>query len=374
MALLFCDGFDTYASVAEMIKRGWQSLTAGSTLDSQTKLSPGLGAYGGQCVSFGSTTSNSGMIYPGLFSWSDPTVLNVAMAFKQNGVPLAYSNGYSYSQQGSIMCVGNQAVGSFTMFTITKSGTLAFSPSGYAAYTDAAHQGWINVADGVWHWIEISIKLTYGSTGWVKVYVDGILDMDLENLTTAGNTSWPPTSAVGFGVMNNQGQGGGVACQAFYDDFIVWDNTGTDFNTFPIGQKRIYTGTPTGAGNSAQFTPSSGTNDSIAAQSWTAAAAGTQNLTATAAAEIDLYATNILNGATPSEIDAVALSVYANNPGAGMRSLIPIVQSKGVVQAAATKQLTSTLKAYQAPFFRDSSGLALTAATLNAMQIGAESA
>jgi hypothetical protein len=374
MALLFCDGFDSYATPAEMAIRGWQSLSASSTLDSQTKLTAGAGAYGGQCVVFGPTTNTSGMIYPGLFAWSDPTVLNVGMAFKQNGIPLVSTNGYSYANAGSILCVGQQTTGSWPMFVITKFGTLAFSPSGSVPYTDAAHQGWINVADGVWHWIEISVKLTFGTTGWVKVYVDGILDMDLENLKTCGNTSWPPTSAVGFGNMNNYNQGGGVSCTSYYDDFIVWDNTGTDFNTFPIGQKRIYTGNPTGPGNSAQFTPTSGTNATIAAQSWTAAAAATSNLTATAASEIDLYATNMLNGATPSEIDAVMVSTLANNPGSGARSLMGIVQTKGVVQTGTTKQLTSTLKSYQAPFYRDSSGLALTATTVNAMQIGVESA
>jgi hypothetical protein len=372
MALLFCDGFDSYTKVADLNSRGWVGGVGNIAPNSYVGVNTSAGPYGGTSVTFGPTDFNSAIQMPNIFTFADGITLNFAMLFRQVGLPSTNYTSSSGNSSGLISMGYDAATAgncdSYPLLFPTMSGKLQACGWGMSCLPAAV--GKINVCDGVWHWIEAQFVLTKAATGSMTVYIDGLLDIQVTGVQTRF-TIFTPFGHVGFGAGANNG---GWNCTSYYDDFIVWDNTGSSFNTFPIGQKRIYSGDPTGAGDSSQFTPSTGSNYAAASQAWSDATVGTNSLTALAASETDLYLANVLKGATPSEIDAVLVNAYANNPGAGARSLINVLKSKGVVVPGRTNQLLSTLKTYQQVFYQDSGSSAWTPTTVNSMQIGVESA
>jgi hypothetical protein len=362
MALLFCDGFDIYTKVSELTGKGWQGAAGSQTLNASIALSASGSPYGGQCIIIGPTANGVSMYKPGVFTYANGYTLNCAYMYKHTG-------GFPSQNEGSTNVGGLLLLGydqpiagqsdSRTLLSVNTTGKLTFMPFG--GNTLNATTGNINLCDGVYHWIEMQVVLTTAATGSVKVYVDGVLDLNLTNLITV--SSGTPQGEVGFGSTSNNGA---FSVTDYYDDVVMWDNTGTTFNTFPIGPQRIYTATPNAAGALSQFTPSAGANYAVAAQAYSGAA----YLTATAAGQSDLYATTGLGGATPSQINAVAVNTYANNPAAGFRKLQNLLQSKGVTVSGPSYQLTASSVGYQTIFHTDSSGAAWTTTTVAGMQVG----
>jgi hypothetical protein len=372
MALLFCDGFDSYSAVADMVTRGYVGAVGSITPNSYVSVNANAGAYGGGCVVYGPGDYNSAIQMPSIFTYTEGMTLNFGMLFKQIGVP-SVNFPSSTGNASAVINLGYDAAVSGLCDTApilwpTTTGVLQFC--GHMLSPLAGGLGKINVCDGVWHWMEVQVVFAQTAVGAVAIYIDGRLDIQMTGIPTK-SSSRPLFGHVGFGAGANNGS---LNCTTYYDDFMVWDNTGTAFNTFPIGQKRIYSGDPNGAGNSSQFTPLSGSNYAAASQSWNAAGAGTNSLTAVAASQTDLYLVNALKGATPSQIDALVVNASANNPGAGVRSLINAASSGGIVVPGRTNQLLSTLKTFQQPFYQDSSSRAWTPTSINSVQIGAASA
>lgn len=368
MALLFCDGMDAYTKSSELTAKGWQGGTGSTVIDASIAFAAGAGAYGGGAIVIGPTDYNAGIYKPNLFTYAAGYTLNVGQYFKQSATPSAPT---TQTNIGGVLMLGydsntSGSSDSYTVVTVNAAGKLVFYPFGSASGTPNATTGSVNVCDGVFHWIEIQLVLNTAATGSVKIYVDGVLDLSLNNIITvvSGNT---PTGHVGFGTGSNNGT---LTVTNWVDDFIVWDNTGTTYNTFPMGQKRIYTGVPNAAGSSAQYAPSAGANYAVAAQAYSASA----TLTATAASQLDLYGNTGLGGATPSEIDAVVINAYANNPANGTRKLMAALQSKGTTVTGSAQQLKAAFGTYQTPFYLDSSGAAWSSTTVAGMQIGMESA
>jgi hypothetical protein len=370
MALLFCDGMDVYTQLADLQAKGWVgAFDLSTTLPTAFSIAATGGAFGGGSIEVGSSIGTSAIYYPNLFTWVDGYTLNVGQYFKQVTLPADPAYASNASDQGGFLILSiDQDIqddrDTWTILDINEAGNLVFCPFGGS--TPNATTGHINLCDGVYHWVEVQIVLSK-AVGSITVIIDGVTDLHLTNIPTiAAGSDYTPTGGVGFGMGNNSGP----STTGYYDDYIVWDNTGSHFNTFPLGQRRIYTATPNGAGASTQFAPSAGANYAVAAQSYS----GNAKLTAGAAGLVDLYQTTGLDGANPSEIDAVVVNTYASNPANGLRELMSALQSKGTTVTTAAQQLTSTLVCYQYPSYTDSSGAAWTAATVSAMQIGMESA
>jgi hypothetical protein len=301
------------------------------------------------------------------FTFTTGMTLNTACMFRQ---PIYPTNTITAGNMwGGLMNLGtaapvNGGSNSRALFFFTSAGLIQFAPYENNTLTTT---GTHDVCDGNWHWIEMQVVLTSAATGSVTVYVDGELDLQLTGISTMLSLLDKPYGTIGFGAVANLGQKAVTSC---YDDFIVWDNTGDTFNTFPIGQKRIYTGKPSGAGSSSQFTPSSGSNYAIAAQGYS----GSGILTASVPGKLDLYSTNILNGANPVDIDAVVLNTYAKNAGStGAGFLTPTLQSNGVTQAGSRIQVTASPVNYRSTFLVDANGNPWSKASIDALQFGVES-
>lgn len=362
MAHLFCDGVDAYGVIGDMARKGWQGGSGSATLPAGLALAAGGGLYGGNAIQIPANNSFVVALKFGVFTYALGATLNAAFGFKQSapppGNPITASNhdGLLMLSSGTPAAASNN-----TMVTCTTAGLIRVAA--YGTITALA-TGTHNVCDGNYHWIEIQYVFNTAATGSVQVYVDGVLDINVSSVATV--ISGTPTGGVGVGSVINSS--GGAVLTTTYDDIIFWDNTGSAFNTFPLGQQRISTLVPSAAGDLTQFTPSTGSNFSVAAQAY----AGSATLTASAAGETDLYDTAGLGSFAPTTINAVVVNSYAEDPSAGGLSTVAgKVKSSGtVVSGAASPILTSTLQTYQDAFYADSTGAAWIPSSVNAAQIG----
>jgi hypothetical protein len=362
MALLFCDGMDAYAVVGDLPRKGWQGGNGTTTISTWVIDLTG-GAFGGPAVSLPPQDSNRAISHYNTFTYADGYTLNVAYYFKQVGLP-SINTGNSVVNASGLLTLSSDTATAADNFTLLAPSTAGFLQAyAYNSGTVAA-TGTHNVCDGNYHWIEIQYVLTATTTGSIKIYVDGVLDITVTGIKTM--TAVPaPTGAFGLGAGANNGS---RVCSNWYDDVIVWDNTGANFNTFPLGQQRIATINPNAAGDLAQFTPSAGANNAVAAQAY----AGTATLTSIVAGQTDLYGNSGMGGFAPSTITAVVANLYASSPNAvGGFKVTPQVKSSGtVVSGTPSLALTATAATSQAPFFADSTGAAWTPTSVAAAQIG----
>ena len=104
------------------------------------------------------------------------------------------------------------------------------------------------LTEDVWHYIQIKIVIN-DTTGSVKVIVDGTTFLDLTNQDTRNG---------GTGVYDTFDFKGNNDCQ--WNAFFVADSQGSDFNDLSTDTIDFTLIRPDGAGNSTQFTPSSGNN------------------------------------------------------------------------------------------------------------------
>lgn len=341
MALLFVDSMDAYTALTDLQYKGW---TAPGTF---TAFNATAGKFGGCAI--GTTNDfNTKFSRPSTFVYSAGYTLNTGFWASFSTKPssaVGGNNGGIYGFDTS------------TAITANANGNLVFYPFG--STTANATTGTHNVCDGLYHFIEIQIVFATTATGSVKVYVDGNLDLSLTGLITVA--SGTPTGQINIGSAAN-GQATSVTC--FYDDLIVWDSTGTAFNTFPIGPQRITLHSPNGAGSSTQFTPSANANWQCVSQVYT----GTANVSDATTGKVDLYAVPTLPW-SPTTVNAVVMNTYANNPGGGGNVLKAQVKSSAVA-AGAPITLPIALANFQTPFYTDSNSAAWTAASVNSMQIG----
>ncbi len=363
MALLFCDGMDAYTVLADMTRKGWQGAGGSSFLNSTYfSLSATAGAYGGGALLIAPNDGALAMARWNTFNYTPGCTLNVAALMKQTGFPSVTLG--TTTDNGGLIILGydGNVPGGFdtkTILSVATNGALvAYAYGG----TTPLGTGTTNFCDGNYHWVEVQIVFATTATGSITVTVDGVREIHVINAVTL--TGSAPDGSVGLGCGANNG---GASCANWFDDFIVWDNTGTAFNTYPIGQQRISTLNPSAAGNSAQFTASAGANYAVAAQPY----AGAATLTSTVTGQTDLYETTGLGAFNPSTINAVVCNVYASNPGGGGSfTAVPKVESKGTTESAGALALTTTAQTVQGVFYTDSAGAAWTPTSVNAAQIG----
>ena len=104
----------------------------------------------------------------------------------------------------------------------------------------------------LWIYIEVSATIN-DTTGTCVVRVDGTTVINF-----TGDTKNAGTNSTIDGVRFYKDANNGV--NEFIDDFYLLDGTGSaPYNTF-LGEVRVYTTVPTGAGASTQWTPSTGAN------------------------------------------------------------------------------------------------------------------
>lgn len=335
MALQWCEGWDAYATQAEVVNSGkYKVISVASSWIFNTT----AGKFGGKAV------SGQNVGYPVSFRCdvNIPSGANI------------YVGGWWRSTSGAV-APGN-------LNWICPSGNLLISAnsSGYLSLynstTAPLATGSTFLLDG-YHWVEVSMLLN-GASSSVTAYVDGILQF-----SGSYNLSNFPAQTVtqifigtGYGSTTN-----------YLDDFVIWDSTGTAFNTFPIGARRIGLMNPSGPGSTTQFTPSTGANWQCASQAFS----GTAYVADAGTGNSDTYVMSPLPYTPLQNINAVVVNTQANNPAAdGAHSVLNKLKSGSNTASGSLRQLTATNVVYFDAFPKDSSGNAWTLANLNAAQAG----
>lgn len=346
MALLFIDSFDSYAVSTDLLLNGWTNV---STANPVPVWSATLGRFGAGALTIINSDSDSRYARANAFAYSAGYTLNVAFWFYQTAVPSLYTA----AKAGVI------SVDTFVMLSPDSMGRFSFLP-----YGSNVRNGNVSgfVCDARWHWVEFQVVFATTAVGSFAVYVDGTLAASATNIVTV--TVGTPAGQLTIG---SGGNNGGITATNYYDDLIVWDNTGTsaDLKAFPIGPQQLYCKQPNSVGDSTQFTASAGANYAVASQAWSAAA----TLTDTGTGTLDLY--NVSNTIPDTHgITGVVQTIYAENLGPGTRTVIPKIKSGGTVASGATQTLTAGPVSRRSLSLLDPSGAAWTPTTVNAMQIG----
>jgi hypothetical protein len=183
-------------------------------------------------------------------------------------------------------------------------------------------------AHQIYHSVEIMATIA-DAGGICKVKINGVLMIDYSGDTKNGGTN-TTIDSISYYMGNNGGM--------YLDDFVLYDATGSaPYNDF-LGDVRIQTSSPSAAGNSTQFTPSSGANYTTVDELPYSAA---DYVSAVPSGTKDTYAMTDLSG-TPSYIYATQTNLVAKKTDAGPVSLRPIVRSGGVDYAGTSIALLAS--------------------------------
>lgn len=303
MALLFCDGFDSYSSTADLLKKwggnnGW---TYNAT----------AGRNGG-----GAVQVTSAVIL------STPFAITPALSEQAYGFWLKVSA--LPGAAATILYPLNSGAGAGAQLRLQTTGFLGTANSAGTVLQG----GFTQVADNKWHWIEWHIESAGGTNSTATdLYVDTLLQFSVVN-SSAGNV-----------LITDHFQLGGVAgVTTTIDDIIFWNNLSPAPlypTNFPLGPREITTLRPD-ADNTQTFARSAGAanyslvneqtqdGDTTYVESGTS---GDQDLY-----EYGSFATN------PANITSVMLNNVLQNPNAGT------INFQGACKSNATTTLgTSTI-------------------------------
>lgn len=269
----FIDGFE-WATTGTILAK-W---TTGSISSVQT----GRFSYG-QCVRMSGVT-----LYKSL-STNFATV-GAAAAIRINTLNPAPLLGFRLS--GSIQCDLRMLADG--RMTITRNGTVV-ATSAAALMT------------GVWYHLEFALYV-HDSIGTAEVRINEVSFVSFSGDTQA-------TTAENSGYANEFFLLGAGSLQVDFDDVCVYSGAGW------LGDCRIYSLLPSGAGNYSQWTPSAGSN--YACVDETAPNSDTDYVSETNPGDIDTYAFGDISGSSAT-IQAVAVNMFARKDDAGARTICPV--------------------------------------------------
>lgn len=222
MALVFMDGFD-----ARDVAKKWVTVGGDYSLITATRFGAGY-----------AFRSNAAGI--GVLTRRFPAAANIycGFAIRLNG---AYGDG------GEFMSLyGDNGT--------TQHLTFAYTSTGIIRVLRGAVNGTLIATGGSlltdWQYLEVNATIA-DAGGTVKVMANGISVIDFTGDTRNAGTSTNLDEVHIGDTSRNNGYD--------YDDFYLCNNVGTSNNTF-LGDVRVQTLIPTGAGASTQFTPTGGAN------------------------------------------------------------------------------------------------------------------
>ena len=337
MALRFCDGFDSYASGADLTKK-WASTDASWTWASSA------GRFGGGAISnAGATAGKQVTSRGGAYSVGADTAIGFYV--KASGIPAATSPIFTMynNVSGVIYNINLNLTTGFVGVTGLSSGNIP--------------AGTINVCDGGWHWIEY--RCTNNTTSYL--YVDGVVQP---------NGGWT-------GVPDHCAFNSISGITVTIDDLVGYDgNPPTDGagHNFPLNARQIITTRPA--------------SDSVIGFSTTSSGSTHYNLVNEVNPDGDTSYVqdgtggdqDLLNfgalGYTPTTINGAIVNVYVGNPLGGTINVQGICKSGAAAQSNATAVATPiSYQTMQYAFPTDpNTSAAWTASGLNAAKFGYKNA
>jgi hypothetical protein len=220
MALLFVDGFDA----GDFVAKGWSSV--GGTITSSVSTRFGAGRS--------MQLNTNGFIAKRSFTPSASIYVGAAMYSGSTSDPIFHT----YTDTGVTSHIYLKSLGS-ALGLYHGNGTLI---------GQSAPNTW---ADRRWHYVEIYLVVA-DAGGRATMRINGATQVDFTGDTRNGGTS-TNIDTIGFrGRFNGD--------DAYFDDLYICDATGTTNNNF-LGDIRVQTIVPTGAGTYTDLTPTGVANN-----------------------------------------------------------------------------------------------------------------
>jgi len=236
MTLLKFDGFEGYTSPSNAVGKGG---LIGST--SYSVWSYQTGRNGGKSLRFKSNNLFAGRLY--LNFDSIPNTRTAILGFA-----IRYSGAFQTQSDSNAVLSFGESVSNRFLITMDTSGNINFGP-----WTNWHRYNTVKLEAGRWYYMEIKYKI-HSSTGVAQFRLDEELLMDF-----TGDTWYTGGTSIGWCEMRFADNYQVGSDWAELDDMYLADTEGTENNDF-LGDVRIDTIHPNGAGNYTDLTPSAGAN------------------------------------------------------------------------------------------------------------------
>jgi hypothetical protein len=308
MTLRFVDSFDHYAT-ADLTKK-WTS-TLGTV-----EISAGNGRDGTACLR-GSAAPNATRTFYVQRTLAAQATWIVGVAFKPSNDGIEH--GIFTLLDGVTLHCDLRRNGD---------GTLKVTRNGTTLGTSVA-----TISAGSWYYVELKATIS-DAAGVAVVRLNGAEILNLSGVDTrnGGNAS---ANVIRLGTTSAWAS---LAVQADFDDLYICDAQGAANSDF-LGDVRVEALLPSGAGNSAQWTPSAGAN--YACVDDTAPDGDTTYVASSTAGHKDTYALGDLVS-TAGTIFGVQTNLVGRKDDAGSRTVRPVLRLSGTEATGATTGLSDS--------------------------------
>lgn len=250
MAMLLVEGFDSYQDNDEFVKGRWSAFSV-----------PGLSANMSHC---GLNLTGSNFTGPCLDSTSSMVLtakLNQASHSTNEvfiGFWFKYNGTYAGTNKWLVLSedrdnIDSTATNALTCaIGVTPTNNYITIKQWYDTNTSYDYTGTTDINDNTWHWFEARLQWDQ-TTGDVETYIDGTADITV-NLADTISAASPPTFT-GWRYVTIHGTS---TASTSWDDLIIYDVESTPTGTptsgsFPLGESKIETLRPTGAGTNSDW-------------------------------------------------------------------------------------------------------------------------
>jgi hypothetical protein len=272
---------------------------------------------------------------------------------------------YLDSVEANIWFAGiSEGITNYTFRTIRDSGYLKLYSGGdtYGVGMTLQDTGTTELLDDTWYHVAIDWFID-GSDGWVRLYLDGLLELEMTGDTTLSGTLTDIGSAW---FSNDQDQTAGAKRwdTAYLDDIIVFSHDEAEPAT--VEQYQLDWVDPDGAGNYSNWTPTSGDNyenvDEAEHDS------DTTTVSATAAATRDSYAMEA--GAGSGQVEGV-VPVFVAKRLQATEEITPFIRLSSTDEDGSSETLSSGYARYaEQVFWTKPGGGSWTWTDIGNMEIG----
>lgn len=331
MAVVLVDSFDIYNGVGSNTGAGskW-SLNFGPSGFAMVS-----GRFGGQALQTNGTQRFASR------SFAASSTISAGFAYSVAG--FTTSNPFMWLLSASTYMIG-----------------LSLEPDGSIAagrYTSASSRTVLGtsapgvIAIDTFHYIEVEATIN-DTTGVFNVYVDGAQELALTSVDTRNGT--PTTvNTIQIGCYN--------AVAMLFDDLYI-TNTATR-----LGERRVETLRPSADTATKSFTPSTGSSNYACVDE--DLADSSDYVSGSTVGNADLYELTNITG-TPSTIDAIQVTMFANKTDAASRNLAAVADIAGTSAQSADFALAASITKLEALMAAKPGGGSWDLTAVNALRVG----
>lgn len=343
MALQFCDGFDSYGAVGDLVGK-WGSYRVSSSGD--IAFLPTGGRFGGGAIrfatQFGELVRKTSPAVEELFVW--------AAIF-----PRSYPTGTA-----SFLWFEDVA-GAGAALRATAGGALLGTLMGSTAPATGTSANALVL--GEWNTLAVHYRCADSGGRW-RVILNGVEQFSFVGDTRSGSAG-PAIDRVVIGAPR-----GGAGLEWDWDDVVINDTSGAHLNGILSGDIRIETLRPVADQPGGGWTPSVGSDRYALVDEAAPNNADFLSASLTGAREIFTLSDP---PAAPQATQALVVNVRARRTDVGARSLKSLIRVNGAEDLGAATALSNQFSTLQHPVYRNpDGGGAWSGASINAALLGIE--